>query len=60
MDIETWITHFNEQSTVLQLNPLEKFVYARKLMAGNAKLFTDYESNATSIDMNYKRNSRKR
>lgn len=48
--IAIWIKQFNDQSTMLQLNELEKFIFARKLMDGRAKLFTEYESTATTYD----------
>lgn len=49
-NIETWTKQFNDRSNVLQLNELEKFIFARKLMEGRAKLFTEYESTATTYN----------
>lgn len=49
MNIQHWIEQFEEKSKMLELTPLEKLIYARKLMQGKAKLFTNLESKATTF-----------
>lgn len=48
LSINSWLTHFIEQSEIFHLNEFEKFIYAKRLMKGNAKLFVEYESHATT------------
>lgn len=48
--INTWINNFEQQSEIFQLSELEKLVYAKRLMSGNALLFLQYESQATTYN----------
>lgn len=48
-NISSWLNHFNEQSQIFSLSPLEKFVFAKRLMVGTAKNFVEYESKATTF-----------
>lgn len=47
-NIETWIDNFESQCNAFELTMLQKFIFARKLLKGNASLFLEYESKATS------------
>lgn len=47
-DVIQWISHFEEQSTVFALNETQKFIFAKRVMEGAAKLFIDFESKATT------------
>lgn len=49
LNIFTWLRNFKEQSEVFHLSPLEKFVYAKRLMDGTAKSFVEFESTAINF-----------
>lgn len=46
----TWNIHFEEQCLLYRLNPTEKFIFAKRLMTKEAKLFIEYESKARNYD----------
>lgn len=50
ISVFSWLKHFNEQSEIFNLTPLEKFVYAKRLMNCTARNFIEYESRATTFD----------
>lgn len=47
-NIHQWIIHFEEQATVFQLSEIQKFIFAKRVLEGAAKLFVEYESKATT------------
>lgn len=47
-NVTTWINHFDEQCETLQLTEMQKFIFAKRMLEGPAKLFLDYESKATT------------
>lgn len=48
MCIASWIENFTDQAELLNLDQFQRFLYAKRLMKGTAKLFVDYESKATT------------
>lgn len=50
INIRSWLKHFGEQCEVFHLSPLEKFVYAKRLMEGTAQYFIEFESVATNFE----------
>lgn len=46
VNFNSWEKHFEEQSLLYQLNEVEKFIFAKRLMEKDAKLFIDFESEA--------------
>lgn len=50
LSILSWLKHFEEQSEVFELKPLQKLIYAKRLSQGNAKLFVELESTAVNFD----------
>lgn len=48
MNVSKWISNFEEQADLLELNNFQRFVYAKRLMRDTAKLFVDHESKAVS------------
>lgn len=49
-NIHEWIRLFNDQCSIFNLTPLEKFVFAKKLITGAAELFVRYESRAVQFE----------
>lgn len=47
-NISSWITHFEEQCAIFQMSKIRMFIFAKRMMEGAAKLFIEYESNASS------------
>lgn len=47
-NVHTWVTNFEAQCDAFELTILQKYIFARKLLKGNANLFLEYESKATS------------
>lgn len=45
-NFNTWLIHFGEQSLLYDLNSTEKFIFCKRLMTKEAKLFLDFESKA--------------
>lgn len=50
-NIRRWIQHFEENAATFNLNDLQKLVYAKNLVEGQAKLFTEFESKAHNWSM---------
>lgn len=48
LSIDSWLRHFIDQSEIFDLDDFEKFVYAKRLLKGTAKLFVEFESKATN------------
>lgn len=48
LSIDSWLRHFIDQSEIFNLDDFEKFVYAKRLLKGTAKLFVEFESKATN------------
>lgn len=45
-NISTWVTHFEEQCKIFKMSSIRKFIFAKRMMEGAAKLFIEYESSA--------------
>lgn len=50
ISIFSWLQYFQDQSEIFQLSPLEKFIYARRLMDDSAKSFIEHGSKAVNFD----------
>lgn len=50
-NISTWIKHFEEQCNMFKMSTTRKFIFAKRMMEGPAKLFIEYESTATSWNL---------
>lgn len=48
-DINNWIRHFCDLSEIFELNELEKFIYAKKLLIETAELWAKFESESTNF-----------
>lgn len=48
--IKKWIQHFEEKATIFQLSEIQNLVFAKRVLRGQAKLFLEYESKATTIN----------
>lgn len=38
-NVKEWIEHFEEQTTIFQPTEMQKFVFSKRVMEGQAKLF---------------------
>ena len=43
-NVSSWIKSFKDASTLLNLSPLQKIIFEKRLMTGKAKLFLSSES----------------
>lgn len=48
LPIENWITEFDDMSTLLQWNDLQKLIYGKRMLKGSAKKYISYEEGITS------------
>lgn len=49
-NVTQWINNFEEQATLFELTEIQKFIFAKRIIEGQAKLFLEYESKATTWD----------
>lgn len=50
INFNAWLTHFEEQSLLYDLTLIEKFIFAKRLMKNEAKLFIEFESQAKNYN----------
>lgn len=47
-NVRAWIQHFEQQTDEFQFSSIQKFIFAKRLLKDDAKLFLEFESKATT------------
>lgn len=47
-NIDKWLLHFEEQCTIFHLSEVQKYIFAKRVLKGPAKMFIEYESTAVT------------